>query len=314
MEMTSFIKGDSLLIVGGTGFIGMHLAKKSLDLGLRVSVISKNNKPPSERLKDVEYLSIDIGLYEDLHSQLKTKSYHYVVNLSGYIDHSNYFDGGDKVIDVHFNGTRNLIECLDKKILRSFVQIGSSDEYGSNSAPQNENQRELPFSPYSFSKSASTLFLQMLFKAEGFPSVILRPFLVYGPGQGKNRFIPHVINECIKNSEFPVSPGLQLRDFCLVDDIVDSIILALDNDDAYGEVINIASGEPISIKDIVMKIQNIIGLGKPEFGAIKYRKGENMNLVADITKAKKILNWSPNASLNYGLKKTITYYTSNQSY
>ena len=70
-----------------------------------------------------------------------------------------------------------------------FVQIGSSDEYGNIKAPQHEESREHPISPYSIGKLASTQFLQMLHRTEGFPAVILRPFLIYGPGQDNKRFI-----------------------------------------------------------------------------------------------------------------------------
>ena len=184
---------------------------------------------------------------------------------------------------MHFNGTINLINCINKDSLRSFIQIGSSDEYGANVAPQNESQRESPISPYSFAKTTTTHFLQMLYRTEQFPVVILRPFLVYGPGQGME----------------------QLRDFCFISDFVRSIFSSIDNTKAFGEVINIASGEPISIKDVVTKIQNIVATGSPQFGKAAYRDGENMELYADITKAKKLLNWQPKISLEEGLRKTI---------
>ena len=93
--------------------------------------------------------------------------------------------------------------------------------------------------------------------------------------------------------------------FCFIDDFVLSVFSSIDNTKAFGEVINIASGKPISIKNVVNKIQNIITIGSPQFGYTSYRAGENMELFADITKAKKLLNWEPKVSLEEGLKKTI---------
>ena len=299
------LEKDRILIVGGTGFIGLHIAKKSLLQGLQVTIISKNYRPVSERLKDVEYLSIDLRNKDKLCNQLKDKTFQYVINLGGYVDHSDFFSGGEAVFNVHFTGTKNLINCIDKDSLKSFIQIGSSDEYGANLAPQNESQRELPISPYSYAKTAATHFLQMLYRREKFPVIILRPFLVYGPGQGVERFIPQVIKGCIEEKEFPISEGMQLRDFCFIDDFVRSIFSSIDNTEAFGEVINIASGEPISIKDVVTKIQNIVATGRPQFGKAAYRDEENMELYADITKAKKLLNWQPKISLEEGLKRTI---------
>ena len=305
MGKSIITKKDSILIVGGTGFIGTHIVKEALIRGLQVTIISKNHRALSDRIKDVEYLSTDISKHDNLYNQLKDKNFHYVINLGGYVDHSNYSSGGDKVFDVHFNGTKNLINCINKDSLRSFIQIGSSDEYGANIAPQNESQRESPISPYSFAKTTTTHFLQMLFRTEQFPVIILRPFLVYGPGQGMERFIPQVINGCIEGKKFPTSEGKQLRDFCFIGDFVRSIFSSIDNTEAFGEVINIASGEPISIKDVVTKIQNIVTTGSPQFGKAAYRVGENMELYADITKAQKLLNWQPKISLEEGLKKTI---------
>ena len=304
MSKTTLVKGH-VLIVGGTGFIGTHIVKEALVRGLQVTIISKNHRALSDRIKDTEYLSTDISNKDSLCNQLKDKTFHYVINLGGYVDHSNYSSGGDKVFDVHFKGTKNLINCINKDSLRSFIQIGSSDEYGANLAPQNESQRESPISPYSFAKTTTTHFLQMLYRTEQFPVVILRPFLVYGPGQGMERFIPQVVNGCIEGKKFPISEGKQLRDFCFISDFVRSIFSSIDNTEAYGEVINIASGEPISIKDVVTKIQNIVATGRPQFGKAAYRDGENMELYADITKAKKLLNWQPKISLEEGLKRTI---------
>ena len=305
MEKANNLDKKKLLVVGGTGFIGTHVVKEALARGFQVSVISYNDKSLSNRFDDVEYLSIDISHQEDLSNQLSDKSFHYVVNLGGYIDHANYFDGGNKVFDVHFNGTKNLVNSINKNDLISFVQIGSSDEYGNNIAPQSESLRELPISTYSFAKTAATHFLQMLHRTENFPVIILRLFLVYGPGQDNNRFIPQVIQGCLDDKKIPVSEGKQLRDFCFVSDVVNSIFLSFDNYEAYGQVINIASGKQISIREVISMIQNIIGLGNPQFGGIAYRTGENMKLYADILKAKKLLNWRPLITLEKGLTASI---------
>ena len=301
-------KSNKLLIVGGTGFIGINVTKEAVKRGFHVSVISKKKYLKLEQISEAKYISVDITDAKSLLFKLKGLSFDYVLNLGGYVDHSNYFNGGDEIINVHFNGTKNLVNCIDKDNLKGFIQIGSSDEYGDNTAPQNENHRELPISPYSFAKVASTHFLQMLYRTEGFPVVILRPFLVYGPEQDDNRFIPQIIKGCLNNEKFSVSHGEQLRDFCYIDDVVDAIFLSIKNDDCFGKVINIASGEAISIKDVITNIQNIIGMGKPQFGKVPYRVGENMELYANICKAKNLLKWVSKVGLKHGLRKTINFY------
>ena len=83
----------------------------------------------------------------------------------------------------------------------------------------------------------------------------------------------------------------------------------MNSDNAYGEVINIASGKPISIEEVVNKIINIVHSGRPQFGQIPYRNGENMELYANISKANSMLDWQPKTSLDNGLKITIDSYT-----
>jgi nucleoside-diphosphate-sugar epimerase len=312
MKEVNYSNNGKLLIVGGTGFIGVNVAEKAVNQGFQVSIISKNTCPPSKQLKSVEYIVVDITRKKDLNAELKDKNFNYVLNLVGYVDHADYSNGGSEVIKVHFNGVVNLVNCINKTNLRSFIQIGSSDEYGGNVAPQKESQREMPISPYSFAKSAVTHFLQMLYRTERYPVVILRPFLVYGVGQKVNRFIPNVVQGCINNRPFPVSSGEQLRDFCYIDDIVGVILLALINKDIYGEVINIASGRPVSIKHVINTIVDMVGSGQPNFGQIDYRNMENMMLYADASKAKKMLGWSASTRLEQGLESTINSIINNK--
>jgi len=294
-----------VLVVGGEGFIGQHLVSKLNDL--KAYVVSLGTRSEVNSKAD-EYLSVDIRNKEKLSYALKTHDFDFVFNLCGYINHSAYTEGGRDVIDTHFVGLLNLIEEVFTPKLKGFVQIGSSDEYGSATSPQKESVREAAISPYSVAKVAGTHLVQALARTESFPGVIIRPFLTYGPGQDLNRFIPQVITGCIKDKTFPTSEGKQLRDFCYVNDVVEGMLLAAKTQSAIGEVINVASGHPVTVKNIIETIVEIIGKGEPVWGAVSYRQGENMELYADINKANKILNWSPKTSLNDGLSKTIKYY------
>ena len=297
-----------LLIVGGTGFIGRWVVKAGLEYGYTVSVLSLNTPNLSKRIDGVEYFVADLLDKESVAIALREKKFSHVINLGGFINHCQFKDGGRDIIDVHFIGVLNLVDSLNWDYLESFIQIGSSDEYGNTSSPQSEDQIVSPISCYSVGKLASGQFLQMLSRTEGFPAIILRLFLVYGPGQGDNRFLPQMILGCLNDQEFPVSLGEQIRDFCYIVDIVEGIFLALTSNNSFGEVINLASGSPTSIRSVVEKVNNLIGYGKPKFGEIDYRPGENMSLFADIQKARECLQWSPKIDLDKGLKKTISKY------
>jgi nucleoside-diphosphate-sugar epimerase len=148
----------------------------------------------------------------------------------------------------------------------------------------------------------------MLHRTQGFPAVILRLFLTYGPGQDNRRFFPQIIQGCLLDDPFPTSAGDQLRDFCYVDDIAQGILAALTNDQVDGEIINLASGSPVAIRDAIELIQKTLGRGVPEFGKVPYRVGENMALYADISKANRILDWKPLVTLEEGIERTIDEY------
>ena len=303
-----------LLVVGGSGFIGRHVVNYATKLGWHVT--SLNLSLPHDRLvksSSVHHLSVDITNSTALEQTLGSNAFEYVVNCSGYIDHTQFFSGGKNVFHTHFDGVLNLVEFLDREVLQAFINIGSSDEYGNTPAPQIETQREAPISPYSIGKVAATHFLQMLWRTEQFPAITLRPFLIYGPGQGERRFLPQIIYGCLQDQHFPVSQGRQLRDFCYVDDIVEGIFCAIDTPAVCGRVINLASGTPVTIRAVIEQICDIIGQGRSDFGKIPYRIGENMALWADINLARELLGWTPKVLLNEGLARTVEYYRSKKS-
>jgi len=311
MILSKNLNNSNLLIVGGTGFIGSNVAKKALKNGFKVTVISKNNYSQNKQINSVDYINVDISREKDLNNILKDKVFEYVLNLGGYVDHKNFSEGGKEVFETHFHGTLNLVKSINKDNLKGFIQIGSSDEYGANIAPQKENQREMPISPYSIAKTSATHFLQMLYRTEKFPVVILRPFLVYGPGQNSGRFLPQIIKGCLSGKEFETSSGEQLRDFCYIDDIADGILRAIKSDNINGEIINLASGDPISIRTVIEKVQTYIGRGNPKFGKIAYRAGENMCLYADTSRAEQLLGWRSKTTIEDGIKKTVDHYRVN---
>jgi len=301
------LKNSNLLVVGGTGFIGHHLLKTAIVKGCQVTSVSLN-KPTTERYVDgVRYLHFNLTDQSQIEKHIDEK-YEYIVNLGGYVNHQLFKDGGRHVIDAHFSAIQNLLEIIPNADMKRFVQIGSSDEYGDADAPQHEELREKPISPYSLAKVSSTHFLQMLQRTENFPSVILRLFLTYGPGQNSARFLPQIIRGCLDDKAFPTSSGEQLRDFCFVEDTVQAIMQALVLPEAVGEVINVSSGEPVTIRTMIDKVRNYIGSGQPQYGEVPYRAGENMALYANVEKAEKLLQWKTTTSLDEGLQKTIDWF------
>tara|TARA_B110001450_G_scaffold249997_1_gene268068 strand:+ start:506 stop:1432 length:927 start_codon:yes stop_codon:yes gene_type:complete len=304
------LNNKKILITGGTGFIGFHLAKKCLKLNWSVTSLSTKKPKINRRLSKVKYLISDISNKKKLLKSIKPNFYDYVVNLAGYVDHSNK----KKTMESHFKGCKNLSLLFLNSKIEKFIQIGSSIEYGKKKSPQIESKinNQKTFSVYGNAKLQSTKFLLNLNKNYNFPMTVLRLYLVYGPAQDNNRVVPITIFNAIQNNNFDCSNGTQLRDFLFIDDLIDAIIKSLKNDKSTGEIINLGTGKPIKIKDLITKICNLVGSGRPEFGKVKLRKDEIKKLYPKILKSKKLLNWKPKISIEKGLKKTIKYFKKNK--
>lgn len=297
-----------ILIVGGTGFIGFHLAKKCLKKNFLVTSLSFSEPKKRRYLKKVKYIQCDISNKNNLKRNIKG-NFDYVVNLGGYVNHNEKV----RTFNTHYKGCKNLADFFKKKNIISFIQIGSSVEYGSKKSPQSETQNysiNKLKSTYGKAKFLATKYLLGLFKKEKFPVTILRLYLVYGPNQEPNRLIPSVINSCLLKKKFPCSNGNQYRDFLYIDDLIKAITSCFGNSNSLGKIMNIGQGKPKKVKDVIKSINSKIGTGVPEYGKIKFRKDEIKTLYPDIRLVKKILKWKSKISLKKGIDLTIKSYKS----
>ena len=297
-----------ILITGGTGFIGYHLAKKCVRMGWEVTSFSKKKPKSIRTLKKVNYLFGDLTKKKDL--KVLKKKFDYIVNAAGVVDHSS----NPKVYKAHYLGCKNLANFFLKKKIKLFLQVGSCVEYGPQKSPQKEDYKtkinDLK-SMYSKGKLAASKYLMELYDKYRFPVVIFRLYLNYGPNQDFNRFLPVIIDGCIRGKKFPCSSGIQYRSFTFVDDLVRAMVIALKKTHLSGNVFNIGNNKPVKIKRIVQYIKRYVKKGTPLYGKIKFRKDEIKYLYPNISKAKLLLNWQPKVSFSKGLSRTINYYKSN---
>jgi len=293
----------NILIIGGTGFIGYHLAKACLSKKFNVFSFSSSRPKKIRTLSRVKYL---IGRLENKNDLKKFDKivFDYVVNCGGYVDHKNK----KKTYKSHYLGSLNLYYYFKEKNLVKFVQIGSSAEYGKMQSPLKESAKPKPTEIYGKSKLLASNFLIKKYKKEKFPVVILRFFQIFGNKQDPNRFIPFVIDECLSNNYFDCSICTQKRDFLYIDDAIKAILLSIRKKNIIGKIINIGSGNPITLKDIIFKIIGIVKKGKPNFGKIKLRLDENKIIFPDLRVAKKNLGWKVKNNFNLSLRKTINSY------
>lgn len=298
-------KFSKILLVGGTGFIGFHIADILIKKKYKVFSFSKKKPKKNRKVKKVIYILGDICNKKNI-NKLNNYNFDYVINLAGYVDHSNK----EKVLNSHYLGVKNIVEYFNQKKIKLFIQIGSSTEYGSLKSPHNElykiNIKKLN-SHYSIAKNKATRFMFSNYKKNKLPFTIVRPYLLYGPNQDTNRIIPFVINQCLNKKKFPCSTGNQIRNFLHINDFSYAILKILKLI-PNREIINIGFDRSYSVKFIIKKINKFIKSGSPQFGLIPLRKDETIKIFPNIKKSKKLLDWKPKITINAGLKNTIKFY------
>jgi nucleoside-diphosphate-sugar epimerase len=295
-----------LLVIGGTGFLGSHVCREAIKKNYRVISVS-TKKTKFNLIKKVKYIKCDISNSATIKRKLNFEV-DYIINFGGYVDHSDK----NKTYQSHFKGCKNLIDFYQKKKIKKFIQIGSSLEYGKTKSPHKEKIMTkkviLLKSIYAKSKLLSTNYCMNAFKKNFFPVIVLRPYLVYGPGQKIDRLIPFIISKSLTNKTFPCSSGVQLRNFLFVEDFVKAIFKTLTKKNVNGEIINIGSNNNLKVKKVILMIKNYLNSGKPMFGKIKLRKDESIKYYPSIKKAKNLINWKPLIQFEKGLIQTIKYY------
>jgi dTDP-glucose 4,6-dehydratase len=142
-----------------------------------------------------------------------------------------------------------------------------------------------------------------------YPIVLLRPFNAFGPYQSARAVIAEIIIKCLLGETIKSTEGIQTRDFNFVTNLVDGVLRAATTEKAVGQIINIGSGVEITIADLIKKIHALTeSRSELQIGALEYRPTEIWRMAADWTRAREILDWSPEVSLDEGLRLTVDWY------
>jgi len=313
-EKMKSLKSKIILVTGAAGFIGSHLTRRLLEEGAEVHILLRKDTDQFRIQDFLEDLTIwygDLKDFQGICSCIRGSRPQIIFHLAALLNVSRASELIESMIDVNIKGTLNLLRGVIKEniTLEFFINTGSSEEYGNGPVPFSEDQREIPVSPYSASKVAATYFCQMIYRSMGLPIVTLRPFLVYGPDQDTDMFIPSLIQHCLEGKDFPMTEGDQTREFNYIDDIVEAYLLAVICPQAVGEVINIGNGIEYTIRDVAEKIVHMMGDPiKLLVGALPKRPGETDHFFCNNEKARKLLGWSPKINIDEGLERTIEWY------
>lgn len=307
---TNQLQGAKVIITGAAGFIGRHLARTLAASGASVYGLSRSESD----IADVHGYVCDITDRRLLNEIVGDVRPSHIFHLAANKARSANIKDFRQCIDENLIGTLNLLEaCEAASCVPRLISLGTCEEYGGAEAPYLETTREVPVSAYSCSKVAMTQLLQTFHRIHGFPVVVLRPSLAYGPGQGDEMFLPALIQTLLRGKRFAMSRGEQTRDYVYIDDVVEALLLAAVHPSAIGQVINISSGTPTRIADVTKLAVDFIGNGVEtllDIGKVAYRQGEAMDYWANRAKARQLLGWEPSVNLCDGMARTVAYYKS----
>ncbi len=304
----------TVLVTGGAGFIGSHLVRKLLSFRWKVIVVDDFNDfyDPRLKLNNISTFSknkdfiLEKGDITDVNFVKKVFSKYnppYIVHLAARAGVRPSLVNPKLYTEVNVLGTLNILEELKKYSVKNFIFGSSSSIYGENKKVPfaEDNITENQISPYAITKSAGEHICRMYSDLYKIPTTCLRFFTVYGPGQRPDLAICKFMTRILKNQPIEMyGDGTTSRDYTYIDDIVNGIYSSLNNPFKF-EVINLGNSHPVSLKDLIVLIETTLNkkaiiLKKP------MQQGDVERTFADITKAKKLLNWRPVTNIEKGLK------------
>lgn len=317
-----------IFLTGMTGFLGNQLGAKLIEkghtLGSFVRNVATSDRPIAsntesmirgEKLKGVSYYYGDLTDYLTVQDTLASFKPNVIIHLGAQTSVAYSFTHTHEVFNVNFIGATNMAEAARRVVpkLQKFIFSGSVEEYGIQSRfPTKETAELRAASPYAVAKIATEKHLRYLYDAYGFPSVIFRNANSYGRRYNHQFVIESIIYQMLKGkSPIKVGDPTPYRDFIFEPDLLSAYVLAAEsnNKNILGESINIGTGKSLSIRQLAEKIRKITGYkGKIHWNSFPKRSLEIPKLEVDNSKAKKLLKWKPQYTLDQGLEITTSYY------
>lgn len=306
----------NILITGGAGFIGSHLAEYLLTKGYNIRILDNLSTGKIENIEsiieEIEFIDGDICNNKMVLKALQNMDY--VFHLAALPSVQRSIEDPLTTFKVNVEGTINLLLASKEVGVKKFIFSSSSSVYGNQGVlPKKEDSPIFPISPYALTKYAAERYCQIFYYIYGLKTVCLRYFNVFGPRQNiESKYaavIPKFITQVMMGSPITIyGDGLQSRDFTYVDNVVEANYLACMSEAAVGNVINIGCSRNYTINELAKMIMKIIGKNS-SISYLPERPGEVKHSLADITKAKERLNYEPKVDLQEGLKRTIDWFS-----
>jgi len=306
-----------VLITGANGFIGSHILERMIEYNAELSIILRESSDLwriEDYLGSVNVYYADIRDLDDVSNCIRKIKPEIIFHMAAYgVDarKNNIYEA----IDTNIIGTVNLLHAIGKIGCEKFVNTGTSMQYGNKEGFIDEESNYTPNNIYGSTKAASTILAHQIANEMDIDITTIIPFGVFGEKEGSHKFFPQVILSVLNNKEVKLTPCMQQRDYCYVENIVDGFIMAAETGKTRNMILNIGSGVTLPLKyyvELIIKEMNMEA--KVNYGALEYRKNDLWNPKVNIDRIKKVLGWYPKISLEEGIKMTVGWYKNNFHY
>ena len=311
-------KGKKILVTGAGGFIGSHLTERLVELGAQVRAFVRYNSRndwglienlPVHIRNELEVVAGDLKDSGAVRNAVKDTEIVFHLGALIAIPYS-YINPGD-VVQTNVIGSLNILNASKEHGVEKVIHTSTSEVYGTALyVPIDEKHPLQAQSPYAASKIGADKLAESFHLTYNLPVAIIRPFNTYGPRQSARAVIPTIITQALSKDKVRLGATHPIRDFNYMEDTVEGFIKVAESPKSVGEVINIGSGQEISIGDLADKIVSLIDRDVEivsDTARFRPEKSEVNRLLADNSKAKELLQWEPKISMDEGLKRTIAW-------
>ncbi len=306
------------LVTGGAGFIGSHVVERLLRDGVLVRVYDNFSTGRRENLDFAknagDALEVIEGDLRDLAAvERAVRGVDVIYHQAAMRSVPRSVDDPLGANDNNVNGTLHVLDAARRAGVRRVVYASSSSVYGdSPELPKREDQPPAPISPYAVSKAAGEQYARVWTKLYGVETVGLRYFNVFGPRQDPASeyaaVLPRFILWALRAEPLEIhGDGRQSRDFTFIDNVVEANLLAGQAPDASGEAFNVGCGERTSLLDVVGMLESLLGRTL-ERRHTPSRGGDVRHTLADLSKAKRLMGYTPLVSFAEGFRRTVEYF------
>jgi len=312
-----------ILVTGGAGFIGSHLAEKLLAAGHKVAILDDFNDFYDPQIKhanitaivkDVAVHHLDLRDSASVRNLFHAEKFEAIAHLAARAGVRPSIQHPQLYYDTNVNGTLHLLDAARVTGVKRFIFASSSSVYGiSKTVPFSENQHlTQTISPYAATKIAGEFFCSTYSHLYQMRVVALRYFTVYGPRQRPDLAIHQFTRRIYAGQPIDqFGDGTTRRDYTYIDDVTQGTIAALNYDGPLFDIFNLGESETIQLKDLIAAIENALGK-KAKINRLPEQPGDMPLTCADISKARKLLGYNPTTRLSDGLPRFMEWFLRNQ--